>query len=534
MDGLMMDYQLTLPTLLRRAETYFPDVAVVSRLADRSFFRTSYGRVMERARRLAVALQRLGLERGDRVATLCWNHHQHLEAYFGVPCGGFVLHTLNLRLHPRDLGYIASHAGDRAVIVDRGLLPLLEQFREETAIEHVLVVEDSYEELLSTVSADEWRDPGLDEREAAAMCYTSGTTGRPKGVVYSHRSTVLHAFGVAAANPLGISIGHGDVIMPVVPMFHANAWGYPYVAAMVGAGLMLPGPHLDPESLLEDMVEGNVTWAAGVPTIWLRILELLDANPGRFDLARLKGIMAGGSAAPRSMIADFKRRHGLVVCHGWGMTETSPVASVAQLPGDLAQADEEIKLDVVAYQGLPLPFVEVRARDAEGREIPWDGAAMGELEIRGPWVASAYHEAPEQADRWTEDGWFRTGDIVSIHPRGFIQIRDRTKDVIKSGGEWISSVDLENALMGHPAVAEAAVIAVPDEKWQERPLAVVKLREGEGVSPEELREFLAPTFAKWWLPDRFEIVDEIPKTAVGKYDKTALRGMLARQSTEAR
>jgi len=527
----MMDYQLTLPTLLRRAETYFPDTAVVTRLPDRSFHRTTYGEVMRRARQLAVALAGLGLRRGDRVATLCWNHHQHLEAYFGIPCGGFVLHTLNLRLHPSDIGYIARHAGDRAVIVDRSLVPLLEQFRGETSIEHVLVVEDSYEELLASASPEEWQDPGLDEREAAAMCYTSGTTGRPKGVVYSHRSTILHTFGVLSANPLGLALNSQDVIMPVVPMFHANAWGYPYVAATCGASLVLPGPHLDPESLLEDMVEGGVTWAAGVPTIWLGILQLLDADPARFDLSRLKGMLVGGSAAPRAMIAGFKQRHGLIVCHGWGMTETSPVASVAQLPGDLAFADEETQLDVIAYQGLPLPFVELRARDAGGNEIPWDGEAMGELEIRGPWIASAYYDSPDQADRWTEDGWFRTGDIVSIHPRGFIQIKDRLKDVIKSGGEWISSVDLENALMAHPAVAEAAVIAIPHEKWQERPLAVVKLKEGRTATAKELREFLAPRFAKWWLPDAFELVDDIPKTAVGKFKKTELRERFAKAQT---
>lgn len=531
-DGLMMDYPLTLPTLLRRAETYFPSTPVVARLPDRSFHRTTFGQVAERARRLAVGLAELGLRRGDRVATLCWNHHQHLEAYLGVPCGGFVLHTLNLRLHPGDIGYIASHAGDRAVIVDRSLLPLLDQFRDGTAIEHVLVVEESYEELLAGASPDAWQDPGLDEREAAAMCYTSGTTGRPKGVVYSHRSTVLHTFAVMAANPLGISLSQGDVIMPVVPMFHANAWGYPYVALMGGMGLMLPGPHLDPESLLEDVVEAGVTWAAGVPTVWLGVLEVLDSHPGRFDLSRLKGILVGGAAPPRAMIAGFRQRHGLAVCHGWGMTETSPVACVAQLPGALAQADEETKLDVIACQGLPLPFVELRARDGDGREIPWDGESMGELEVRGPWVAASYHDAPEAADRWTEDGWFRTGDIVCIHPAGFVQIKDRAKDVIKSGGEWISSVDLENALMGHPAVAEAAVIAVPHPRWQERPLAVVKLREGMSATPEELRAFLAPRFAKWWVPDRFELVDDIPKTAVGKFKKTALREMFAGQPAE--
>jgi fatty-acyl-CoA synthase len=315
--------------------------------------------------------------------------------------------------------------------------------------------------------------------------------------------------------------------MPVVPMFHANAWGYPYIAAMLGVRLVFPGPHLDPESLLEAFEQERVTWAAGVPTIWLGILSLLDANPGRWDLSKMKGMLVGGAAPPRAMIAGFKQRHGLTVCHGWGMTETSPVASVAALPGRLAEADEETQLDYMAMQGLPLPFVELRARDANGDEIPWDDETMGELEIRGPWVAASYYDTTEEDDRWTDDGWFRTGDIVSIHPRGFIRIQDRTKDVIKSGGEWISSVALENALMGHPAVSEAAVIAVPDERWGERPLAVVVLREGQSAGADELREFLAPQFAKWWLPDTFEFVAEIPKTGVGKFRKTALREQFA-------
>jgi fatty-acyl-CoA synthase len=408
MNGLMMDMQLTLPMILRRAETYWGDKEIVTRMPDRSFHRTSYRDVMRRARGLAIALEGLGLERGDRVATLCWNHHQHMEAYFGVPCGGFVLHTLNLRLHPNDIGYIADHAGDRAVIVDRSLLPLLEQFRDRTKIEHVFVVEDSYEELLAGADADTWRDPELDENEAAAMCYTSGTTGLPKGVLYSHRSTVLHTIGVAAAQPLGLGVGEPDMILPVVPMFHANAWGYPYIAAMSGAGLMFPGPFLDPESLLDDMVEADVTWAAGVPTIWMGILALLDAQPERWDLSRMKGMLVGGSAAPRAMIAGFKQRHGLTIVHGWGMTETSPVASEAMLPGDLSSADDDTQFDYMAMQGLPLPLVELRALDVEGKPIPWDGETMGELEIRGPWVAAAYYDAPDSAARWTEDGWFRT------------------------------------------------------------------------------------------------------------------------------
>ncbi|HET7572387.1 MAG TPA: long-chain fatty acid--CoA ligase [Gaiellaceae bacterium] len=540
MDGLMMDFPLTLTHVLERAERFFGEGEIVTRLPDKSFHRTNYRDTMRRAKQLAVALGKLGLERGDRVATLCWNHYQHHEAYFGIPCGGFVLHTLNLRLHPNDLAYIASHANDRAVIVDRSLLPLLEQFKDRTQIEHVFVVEDSYEELLATAAPEEYRDPGLDEREAAAMCYTSGTTGMPKGVVYSHRSSVLHAFGVGANNPLGVGVALNDAIMPVVPMFHANAWGYPYLATMQGGKLVYPGPHLDAESLLDNISQEKVAWAAGVPTIWMGILQQLDANPGRWDISALKAMLVGGSAVPRSMIAAYEQRHGLRIVQGWGMTETSPVASTAALPFELADADDDTRWDHQAMAGLPLAFVEIRARVGD-EEVPWDGEAMGELEVRGPWVASSYYDGeagsaggeaagarPEdQRDRWTSDGWFRTGDIVSIHPRGFIQIKDRSKDVIKSGGEWISSVELENALMAHPAVAEAAVIAIPDEKWAERPLAAVVLKEGAAANADELREFLAPQFAKWWLPDRFEFVAEIPKTSVGKFRKTALREQFA-------
>jgi acyl-CoA synthetase (AMP-forming)/AMP-acid ligase II len=527
MDGLMMDFPLTLPHLLKRAETYFGRGEIVSRQPDKSFHRTTYAETMKRSRQLGAALTKLGLERGDRVATLCWNHSQHHEAYFGVPCAGFVLHTLNLRLHPNDLAYIATHAGDRVVIVDRSLLPILEQFKDRTKIEHVFVVEDSYEELLATASPDDWIESELDENEAAAMCYTSGTTGLPKGVVYSHRSTVLHTLGVAANNPFGLGTSVYDTILPVVPMFHANAWGYPYIATMLGAKLVYPGPHLDPQSLLEDMTQEGVTWSAGVPTIWMGIQQLLDKDPGAWDLSRMKGMFVGGSAVPRKMIADYAR-HGVTIVQGWGMTETSPVASTATLPHDLAHVDVETQLDLKATAGLPLPLVELRVRVGE-EELPWDGESMGELEVRGPWVASAYYDTPEQADRWTADGWFRTGDIVSIHPRGYIQIKDRSKDVIKSGGEWISSVELENALMAHPAVAEAAVIAMPDPKWDERPLAVVVVKPGANATGEELRDFLAPQFAKWWLPDRFEFIDEIPKTSVGKFRKIALREQFAQE-----
>jgi fatty-acyl-CoA synthase len=532
MNGLMMDYPLTLPPLLRRAETFFGDQEIVTRMPDKSFHRYTYRDMAARAKQLAVGLQKLGLQRGDRVATLCWNHYQHLEAYFGIPCGGFVLHTLNLRLHPDDLAYIASHGDDKAVIVDQSLLPLLDQFKERTGIEHVIVVEDGYEELLRSASADEWEEPQLDENEAAAMCFTSGTTGQPKGVVYSHRSTILHALGVASLSPLGERVAHEDTLLPVVPMFHANAWGYPYLAAMLGAKVVFPGPHLDPESLLEDFVAEKVTWTAGVPTIWLGMLQMLDANPGKWDLSHMKGMLVGGSAVPRAMIAAYKERHGLNVVQGWGMTETSPVASVTDFIGDLRDADQDTKFDYVAMAGIPLPFVELRVR-ADGEDVPWDGESMGELEVRGPWVAAGYYEDESQADRWTDDGWFKTGDIVSMHPRGFIQIKDRSKDVIKSGGEWISSVEIENALMAHPSVAEAAVIAVPDEKWAERPLAAVVVKEGESVTADALREHLAPKFAKWWLPERIEFVEEIPKTSVGKFKKTALREQFAQEQVPA-
>jgi fatty-acyl-CoA synthase len=524
-NGLMMDFPLTVARIVRRAETLHARKEVVSRRPDGSLHRTTYGEVARRARRLASALGKLGYADGARVATLCWNHSQHLEVYFGAPLSGNVIHTLNLRLHPSDLGFIASHAGDRMLILDESQLELYRSFAADAPFEHVVVVGDAppgmlaYEELVAQ-GDDGYEEPELDERAAAAMCYTSGTTGRPKGVLYDHRSVVLHALTGALPSMLGIE--ERDVTMPVVPMFHANAWGFPYIAAMVGAKQVYPGPYLDPESIVELLERERVTISSGVPTIWLGVLQLLDREPGKWDLSSVRRLVVGGSAAPRSLIEALEQRHGLSVRHAWGMTEMSPLGTCSDVTGDLEDAPADVRYAYRAKQGTPSPLVEVRARGDDGI-VPWDGRTMGELEVRGASVASAYYDTPEATDRWTEDGWFRTGDIVTIDERGYVEIQDRAKDLVKSGGEWISTVALENALMAHPAIAEAAVISVPNEKWDERPLGVVVLKENATCTPDELREFLAPQFAKWWLPDAFEFVEAIPKTAVGKFKKTELR-----------
>ncbi|HEX5582999.1 long-chain fatty acid--CoA ligase [Gaiella sp.] len=526
MDGLMMDYQLNVPAILRRADELYADREVVSRLPDKSWHRYGYGEFASRAKRLAVALRGLGLEDGDRVATFMWNHHEHLETYVGAPAGGFVTHTMNLRLHPDDNTYIATHAGDRVLVVDKVLWPLAEQFAGRVGFEHVIAVGTGetpdgaldFEELVASADESEFAYRDLDERVAAAMCFTSGTTGKPKGVVYSHRAIAIHALTSVCL----LALNEGDTVLPVVPMFHANAWCYPFACTLVGAKQVFPGMHLDPESLLDAFEQEHVTLTAGVPTIWMGILQALDGSPGRWDLSAMRSMTVGGSAPPRAMIEAFGERHGLRVLHGWGMTEMSPIGTVSGAPGQERGLDKAAAYDKRAQQGPPIPFVEIRARGEDGL-VAWDGESMGELEVRGPSISSSYFEAPEAADRWTDDGWFRTGDIVTIGPDGYVQVQDRTKDLVKSGGEWISTVALENALMGHPSVAEAAVIAVPDERWAERPLAVVVLREDAVASPDELREFLAPQFAKFWLPERFEYIDEIPKTAVGKFRKTALR-----------
>jgi len=527
MRSTMMKFPLTLDHLLERGGQLFAESEIVSRLPDKSLHRYRYADFHRRACALGSALRRLGLKRGERVATLMWNHYAHLEAYFGVPCAGGVLHTLNLRLHPDDIAYIARHAGDRFVIVDDVLLPLLEKLRGHADFESIIVVPltgaavngsyEDYEKLIE--GARPLRVPPLKEDDPAGMCYTSGTTGRPKGVVYSHRALVLHSFAAALPDVMGLA--NADAVCPVVPMFHVNAWGIPFAGVMVGAKLVFPGPHLDAMSLLDLYQAEEVTLTAGVPTIWTSILQALEADPTRWRLVPGLRMVVGGAAAPESMIRAFDR-FGLRVLHGWGMTETAPVGTVNYIKREVRTAGEEERYALRAMQGVPLPFVEVRAMTEQG-PAPWDGQTMGELQVRGPWVAASYHDPGEDTGKWTDDGWFCTGDVVTIDPRGYIKITDRIKDLIRSGGEWISSVDLENALVGHPKVSEAAVVAIPHPKWGERPLAVVVLRDGQSATAVELREHIAPRFADYWLPDDVVFVAEIPRTSTGKMMKAALR-----------
>ncbi|HEX8441898.1 long-chain fatty acid--CoA ligase [Archangium sp.] len=529
LTGRMMDFPLTLTHFLERARTYFGRSEIVSRQPDKSLHRYTYADFYRRTCQLANALTRLGVKPGDRVASLCWNHHRHLELYFGVPAMGAVLHTLNLRLHPNDLAYIARHAQDRIIVVDRSLLPLLEKFIASVpSVEHVIVIPDDgpapegrldYEKLLAP-EKDSFAFPVLEERSAAMLCYTSGTTGNPKGVLYSHRSCVLHTLVECMSDTLGVS--ESDAIMPVVPMFHAAAWGLPFSCLFAGSKIVFPGPHLDPLSILDLMAAERVTVAAGVPTIWLGILALLDQEPKRWDLKSVRSMVIGGAAAPLSMIEGFLHRHGLLVTHAWGMTEMNPVGTLARPRRHHEHAPQAERLALRATQGYAVPFVEVRHVSDSGQVLSWDGETMGELEVRGPWVASSYYGG-EGPDRFTSDGWFKTGDVVTLDADGYVRITDRSKDVIKSGGEWISSVALENALMAHPAVLEAAVFAAKDPKWDERPLAAVVLKPGKSATKEELAAHLEQRFVKWWLPEDYVFIPQIPRTSTGKFLKTKLR-----------
>ena len=529
MRSTMMSFPLVLPRALERAETLYPEQEIVSRLADRSLHRYGYGEMAGRARRLASALRTAGLRPGERVGTLMWNHHIHLESYFGIPGAGGILHTLNLRLHPADIAYIAGHAEDRFLIVDDILLPLAAQFVEHTDIERVIVarISDSplpdgmedYEDFIAAGDpAEPLHEPG-DELDACSICYTSGTTGRPKGVAFSHRALMLHAMCLGMKD--GWDLGQGDTTMPIVPMFHINGWNMPYASTLVGAKQVLPGPHLDAQNLL-DLISGEgVTLTGAVPTIWFGVVDAMRAQPDRWTLAEGMRLCVGGASPPPALLRALDAL-GVKPIHGWGMTETTAAATLSMIKPEMTAWPREQVLDLITERHMAMPLVEVRVVGDEG-EAPWDGEAMGELQIRGPWIAASYHEAPEIGDRWTEDGWFRTGDVANIDPAGFVKICDRTKDLIKSGGEWISSQDLENAIMGHPQVKEAAVIALPHPKWGERPLACVVLREGAETSGADIAEFLAGDFPKWWLPDAYEFIDEVPRTSTGKFQKTTLR-----------
>jgi len=527
MQGTMMHYPLTLPHIVERAGKLFPEQEVISRLPDRSLHRTTYGEVCGRAWRLAEALQKIGLQRGDRVATLMWNHYAHFEAYLGIPIAGGVMHTMNLRLAPREIAYIANHGGARFLLVDEVLLPLYAQFRESVHFERVFVVRSSdqplpagteaYEDLLAMAGGN-FHYPDLDEDEAAALCYTSGTTGVPKGVAYTHRSVLLHTMLLTTADNFAIS--HMDVVLPVVSMFHVNGWGLPYAAALTGCKLVLPGPRLDGESLLELMEKFEVTVAAGVPTVWFSVVECLQKHPGRWKLSPMR-VLIGGAAPPLSLIRELDH-YGMRVIQGWGLTESSPEGTVSQFKAYMKNWPAEEKYRVQAKAGIPAPLVELRVVNESG-EVPCDGKTMGEVQLRGPWIAGSYYNLPEERSKWTGDGWFRTGDIGTLDADGYLTIADRAKDLIKSGGEWISSVDLENALVAHPDVREAAVIAVPHPKWQERPLAVIVPRDGAQLDPAQLREFLSGKFARWQLPDAFVFVEQLPHTSTGKLLKTELR-----------
>jgi fatty-acyl-CoA synthase len=531
MDGLMMDFPLTLVHVFERAGKYFPRREIVSRLPDKSIHRSTYGEFHGRVQRFANALQRLGVKPGDRVGTLGWNHGRHLEAYFAIPLMGGVLHTLNPRLSTADLAYIINHAGDVVLLVDEVLLPVWERVRSEIRPRHVVVWSQGqrvpegtidYEELIGP-EIPSFAQPRIEENQAAGLCYTSGTTGRPKGVLYSHRALVLHSVVAALRDALDLS--HDDVVMPVVPMFHVNAWGLPFTCTFIGAKQVFPGPHLDPASLLGLIESERVTFTAGVPTVWQGVIEALDQKPKGWDTSSLRHVIVGGSAAPQSMIEGFEKRHGVRIVHAWGMTEMTPVGTVCRLKSHLAGLPEEERFRCRATQGLPTPLVETRVISEQG-PVPWDGKSMGELHVRGPWIARSYFQNPAEADKFTMDGWFRTGDVVVVDPEGYIRITDRSKDLIKSGGEWISSVDLENALMGHPAVKEAAVVAVAHPKWVERPVACVVLKQGSRATEDELREYLEPRFARFWLPDAFVFMEQIPRTSVGKFQKSALRERL--------
>lgn len=531
MQGLMMDYPLTLQHAFNRAVRLFPRKEIVTR-TEHGMHRYTYGEWGKRTMQLASALHNAGVTPGERIATFGWNTYRHLELYFAVPCIGAVLHTLNIRLFAEQLVYIVNNAEDKIIFVDGDLVPVLEGLADQlkTVKQYVIMGEalQSSGKLQPAVDYEtfiagqpehfEW--PQLDENAAAAMCYTSGTTGNPKGVVYTHRSIFLHSLGVGLADGPGLS--ERDTILPVVPMFHANAWGFPHAGVMMGSKFVLPGRFLEPLKIAHLMAEERVTIACGVPTIWIGLLQVLEKEP--LDLSALRAIYCGGSAVPRALIEGLHRKK-LTIVHAWGMTETSPLASVSKLRSYQEDLPLGEQFRIKARQGTVLPCVDFRVVDMEtGQEVPWDNESYGELQVRGPWIARAYY-ADSESDAKFADGWLRTGDVAVVDEDGIIQLVDRTKDLVKSGGEWISSVELEGLIMGHPKVLEACVIGVPHPKWSERPLAcVVPKPDYSGqMTKDEIIDYLRPRVAKWWLPDDVEFVEAIPKTSVGKFDKKVLR-----------
>jgi fatty-acyl-CoA synthase len=527
-ESTMQDFPLTITSVLRHGQAVYASSECVT-WTDAGPQRGTFGEIAANAARLANALAKLGVQPGDRVGTFMWNSQEHMEAYFGVPSMGAVLHTLNIRLFPEQLAYVINHAEDKVVIVDDSLVPVLAKVVHELqTVAHFVVVGGGdasalgtdvpisrYSELLATEPA-EYAWPEIDERAAAAMCYTSGTTGNPKGVAYSHRSAFLHS--LAAMTPNGLGLSERDRILPIVPMFHANAWGIPYAAFMCGAALVLPGRFLQAEPLTRMVKEEGVTFSGAVPSIWADIYRYGAEH--EIDLSSLRMIICGGSAVPRSLMENFEKRYGVRIVQAWGMTETSPLAAVAYAPAHVALGTPE-EMDWRAKTGRVVGGVELRIVDDSGAVLAWDGEAVGEIEVRGPWITGSYYRDPSPEK--FHDGWLRTGDVGSVTPDGFIQITDRAKDVIKSGGEWISSVELENLLMAHPEVVEASVIGVPDPRWDERPLACVVRKRGSTVEPAALAEFLGAHVAKWQVPERWAFIDEVPKTSVGKFDKKVLR-----------
>ncbi len=538
MRSTMMDAPLTVSGIMRYGTTTFADSLVVTCTGEGSRSR-SYGEAGRRAAQLANALRRLGINGDQRVATFMWNNAEHLEAYLAVPSMGAVLHTLNIRLSAEQLAFIANHAADDVIIADATLAPVLAAVLPAMeTVRHVIVTDPSsqtaaaaaeqlagagrpvhrYEDLLAA-EPESFSWPELDERDAAAMCYTSGTTGNPKGVVYSHRSAYLHSMGVCMGNAFGVTAD--DRLLPVVPMYHANAWGLPYAALLAGAGLVMPDRFLQPEPLARLIASERPTIAGAVPTIWNELLRYVRANGG--DLSSLRMVPCGGSAVPHALMEAFEKELGVRIVHAWGMTETSPLASIAHPPPGTSGEEAWRYRDT---QGRLLAQVEARLVGDGGTVLPLDGTAVGEIEVRGPWITGAYYRDEDPAK--FDDGWLRTGDVGTIDRLGYITLTDRAKDVIKSGGEWISSVELENALMAHPEVIEAAVVGVPDDKWGERPFAAVVIQEGSSVGPDELREFLSSTVARWQLPERWSFIAEVPKTSVGKFAKTRLREAYAK------